>query len=36
MNNVPALHGRVKVLFTRAGHALNPQDGMLLAGILAQ
>jgi pimeloyl-ACP methyl ester carboxylesterase len=36
MNNVPALRGRAKVLFTRAGHALNPQDGTLLAGILAQ
>ena len=36
MNNVPALHDKVNVLFTRAGHALNPQDGMLLAGILAQ
>ncbi|GMQ84435.1 MAG: hypothetical protein BMS9Abin06_1235 [Gammaproteobacteria bacterium] len=36
MNNVPALRGRAKVLFTRAGHALTPQDGTLLAGILAQ
>jgi len=36
MNNVPALRGRAKVLLTRAGHALTPQDGTLLAGILAQ
>ena len=34
MNNVPALRGRVKVLFTSAGHSLSPQDGILLAGIL--
>jgi pimeloyl-ACP methyl ester carboxylesterase len=36
MNNVPALRGRAKVLFTKTGHALNPQDGTLLAGILAK
>ncbi|MFQ5644383.1 MAG: esterase/lipase family protein [Thiogranum sp.] len=36
MNNVPALRGRVRVLITRAGHTLNPQDGVLLAGILSQ
>jgi len=36
MNNVPALRGRARVLFTRAGHMLNPQDGVLLADILSQ
>jgi pimeloyl-ACP methyl ester carboxylesterase len=36
MNNVPALRGRVKVLYTPAGHGLNPQDGLLLAGVLTQ
>ena len=36
MNNVPALRGRVNVLFTDAGHSLNPQDGILLAGLLDQ
>jgi len=34
MNNVPALRGQVEVMFTPAGHSLNPQDGLLLAGIL--
>ena len=34
MNNVPVLRGRVKVLYTDAGHSLNPGDGILLAGIL--
>ena len=36
MNNVPALRGRASVLFTDAGHALNPADGFLLAGLLAK
>ncbi len=36
MNNVPALRGRASVLFTDAGHALQPGDGILLAGLLAQ
>ncbi|HHH43701.1 MAG TPA: alpha/beta fold hydrolase [Gammaproteobacteria bacterium] len=36
MNNVPALRGRARVLVTPAGHSLNPQDGVLLAGILSQ
>lgn len=35
MNNVPALHGRVKTLFTESGHGLNPNDGRLLASLLA-
>jgi len=34
LNNVPALHGRAEVLLTSAGHSLNPNDGVLLAGIL--
>lgn len=34
LNNVPALRGRAEVLVTSAGHSLNPQDGVLLAGIL--
>jgi pimeloyl-ACP methyl ester carboxylesterase len=34
MNNVPALRGRASVLFTDAGHGLNPADGILLAGLL--
>jgi len=34
MNNVPALRGRVNILFTDAGHRLNPADGILLAGLL--
>ena len=34
MNNVPALRGRARVLLTSAGHSLNPNDGLLLAGIL--
>ncbi|HFD78816.1 MAG TPA: alpha/beta fold hydrolase [Gammaproteobacteria bacterium] len=34
MNNVPALRGRSQVLYTPAGHSLNPQDGALLARIL--
>lgn len=34
MNNIPALRGRVKVFVTSAGHALNPHDGALLAGLL--
>jgi pimeloyl-ACP methyl ester carboxylesterase len=34
MNNVPALRGRVKTVFTLAGHGLTPQDGQLLADIL--
>jgi triacylglycerol lipase len=34
LNNVPALRGRAEVLLTSAGHSLNPQDGILLAGIL--
>jgi triacylglycerol lipase len=34
MNNVPALRGRVKTVFTLAGHGLNPQDGQLLADLL--
>jgi pimeloyl-ACP methyl ester carboxylesterase len=36
MNNVPALRGRVEVIPTPAAHYLNPQDGQLLASILAQ
>jgi pimeloyl-ACP methyl ester carboxylesterase len=36
MNNVPALRGRVKTLFTPAEHGLNLQDGLLLARLLAQ
>lgn len=36
MNNVPALHGRVNVQITSAGHGLVPQDGALLADILAK
>jgi len=36
LNNVPALRGRVKTLYTQAGHGLNPQDGYLLAALLAQ
>jgi triacylglycerol lipase len=35
MNNVPALRGRVRTLYTPAGHSLNPQDGLLLASLLA-
>lgn len=35
MNNVPALRGRVRTLYTPAGHSLNPQDGILLASLLA-
>ncbi len=35
MNNVPALHGRVEVLYTEADHFLNPNDGKLLARLLA-
>ena len=34
LNNVPALRGRAEVLVTSAGHSLNPNDGVLLAGIL--
>lgn len=36
MNNVPALHGRVSVQITSAGHRLVPQDGVLLVDILAK
>jgi len=36
MNNVPALRGRSRTLLVPAGHSLNPQDGLLLAGILAR
>lgn len=36
LNNVVALRGRVHTLFTPAGHGLNPQDGQLLASLLAQ
>jgi hypothetical protein len=36
MNNVPALQGRANVLFTDAGHGLNPSDGILLAGLLGE
>ncbi len=36
MNNVPALQGRAHVLFTDAGHGLNPADGILLAGLLGK
>ena len=36
MNNVPALRGRAHVLFTDAGHGLNPSDGILLAGLLGK
>ena len=36
MNNVPALRGRAHVLFTDAGHGLNPTDGILLAGLLGK
>lgn len=36
MNNVAALQGRVRTLYTPAGHGLNPQDGPLLATLLAQ
>ena len=36
MNNVPALHGRSQTLLVPAGHGLAPQDGTLLAGILAR
>lgn len=36
MNNVPALQGRAHVLFTDAGHGLNPSDGILLAGLLGK
>jgi len=35
MNNVPALHGRVQVVYTQADHFLNPDDGILLARLLA-
>jgi len=35
MNNVAALRGRVRTLFTPAAHGLNPQDGQLLANLLA-
>ena len=34
LNNVPMLQGKVTVLYTPSGHVLNPQDGVLLAGIL--
>ncbi len=36
LNNVPALHGRARVMYTPSGHGLNPQDGVLLANILAE
>ena len=36
MNNVPALRGRANVLYTDAGHGLNPSDGILLAGLLGK
>ncbi|TCK18962.1 PGAP1-like protein [Thiogranum longum] len=36
MNNVPTLRGRVKTLYIPASHSLNPQDGILLATLLAQ
>lgn len=36
MNNVPALKGRSKVVAVASGHALNPQVGYALIGILAQ
>ncbi len=36
MNNVPALRGRVRTLYIPAAHSLNPQDGVLLAALLAQ
>lgn len=35
MNNVPALQGHVKVVYTDADHFLNPGDGRLLARLLA-
>jgi len=34
LNNVPVLRGRAEVMLTSAGHSLNPNDGLLLAGIL--
>jgi triacylglycerol lipase len=34
LNNVPSLRGQAEVIVTPAGHALNPADGELLAGIL--
>ena len=36
MNNVPALRGWSQTLLVPAGHSLLPQDGALLAGILAR
>ena len=35
LNAVPALRGRAKTLYLAAGHSLNPQDGWLLARLLA-
>jgi triacylglycerol lipase len=34
LNNVPPLHGKAKVTVTPADHALNPADGVVLAGLL--
>ncbi len=36
MNNVPALRGRAETIFIPASHGLNPQDGVLLASLLAR
>lgn len=36
MNNVAALRGRSQALLVEAEHGLIPQDGMLLAGVLAR
>ncbi len=36
LNNVPGLTGRVRVIYTPGGHSLHAQDGVLLAGILAE
>ena len=35
MNNVPALRGRSKVTPVASGHALHPQDGVVLVSILS-